>query len=86
MQRSILFLLLMASTVAGCKPDAVVVPADRVYTVDEYLATPDLRQRVSAACSIDPGRTARDPNCVNVHRADRVAAAGTLGGMPRTVP
>jgi len=86
MQRSILFFLLLAATVSGCKREAVVVPADRVYTVDEYLAAPDLRRRVSAACSNDPGRTAQDPNCVNVHRADRVAAAGTLGGMPRTVP
>lgn len=86
MQRSIPFFLLLAATVYGCKREAVVVPADRVYTVDEYLAAPDLRRRVSAACSNDPGRTAQDPNCVNVHRADRVAAAGTLGGMPRTVP
>jgi hypothetical protein len=86
MQRSIFFLLLLAATGAGCKREAVIVPADRVYTVDEYLAAPELRRRVSAACSNDPGRTAQDPNCVNVHRADRVAAAGTLGGMPRTAP
>jgi len=86
MHRSILFLLLLAATVAACKREAVVVPVDRVYTVDEYVAAPELRRKVSAACSNDPGRTAKDPNCVNVHRADRVAAAGTLGGMPRTVP
>ncbi len=86
MQHSILFLLLLAATVAGCKREAVIAPADRVYTVDEYLAAPELRRRVSAACSNDPGRTAQDPNCVNVRRADRVASAGTLGGMPRTVP
>lgn len=86
MQRSILFFLLLAATVAGCKRQAAIVPADRVYTVDEYLAAPELRRRVSAACSNDPGRTAQDANCVNVHRADRVATAGTLGGMPRTVP
>jgi len=86
MQRPILILMLLAASVASCKRQSVDVPADRVYTVDEYLAAPELRQRVSAACSNDPGRTAQDPNCVNVHRADRVAAAGTLGGMPRTVP
>jgi len=86
MQRSVLFLLMLAAAVAGCKREVAVVPADRVYTVDEYLAAPELRRRVSAACSNDPGRTRQDPNCVNVHRADRVAAAGTLGGMPRTVP
>jgi len=86
MQRPILLFLLLAAIVAGCNRETVTVPADRVYTVDEYLAAPELRRRVSAACSSDPGRTARDPNCVNVQRADRVAAAGTLGGMPRTVP
>jgi len=86
MQRPILIIMLLAATVAGCKRETVAVPADRVYTVDEYLATPELRRRVSAACSNDPGRTAQDPNCVNVLRADRMAAAGTFGGMPRTVP
>lgn len=86
MQRSIFFLLVLAATVAGCKREVAVAPVDRVHTVDEYLAASDLRRRVSAACGNDPGRTAQDPDCVNVLRAERVAAAGTLGGMPRTVP
>ncbi|MEH6433856.1 EexN family lipoprotein [Massilia sp. DD77] len=79
-------ILLMHLAVTGCKREVPLVPADRIYTVEEYLAHPDLRLRVSAACSNDPGRIGRDPNCVNVHRADRVASAGNASGMPRAVP
>lgn len=86
MQFSIFFLLFLASVVAGCKREAVIVPADRIYTVDEYLAAPELRNRISAACTNDPGRTAQDPNCINVQRADRIASSGSLGAMPRVVP
>jgi len=86
MQFSAVFLLVLAASVAGCKRETVIVPADRIYTVDEYLAAPDLRRRVSAACTNDPGRTAHDPNCINVSRADRVAASGSLGGMPHIGP
>lgn len=86
MQLSTVFLLILVASTAGCKREAVIVPADRIYTVDEFLAAPDMRHRVSAACTNDPGRTAHDPNCINVHRADRVASSGSLGGMPRVVP
>ena len=86
MQLSAVFLLVLAASAAGCKREAVIGPADRIYTVDEYLAAPDLRRRISAACANDPGRTKHAPNCINVHRADRVAASGRLGGMPRVVP
>jgi len=86
MQLSAVSLLVLAAFAAGCKREAVIVPVDRIYTVDEFLAAPDLRRRVSAVCSNDPGRTAHDPNCINVHRADRVASSGSLGGMPRVVP
>lgn len=86
MQLFALFLMALATTMTGCKREAVIVPADRVYTVNEYLADPELRRNVSDACANDPGRTAQDPNCINVRRADRMAAAGTPGGMPRVTP
>lgn len=86
MQLFIFLLLVVSAVMAGCKREVIVVPADRIYTVDEYLAAPELRRRISAACSNDPGRTAQDPNCINVHRADRVASAGSLRSMPRVVP
>ncbi|KQQ96127.1 EexN family lipoprotein [Massilia sp. Leaf139] len=73
----------------ACTGDEVVtaVPdATRVYTVDEFLAQPDLRKKVSAVCSNDPGRTGLDANCLNVRRADRVASFGNVANMPRIVP
>jgi hypothetical protein len=48
-----------------------------VLTVDEFLAQPDLRGRVSALCRNDPGRMGATPNCVNVRRADHIASMGT---------
>ncbi len=80
--------LLLPLVLAGCfkvEPTAIV-PAQRVYSVDEFLAQPDLRKKINAICSNDPGRLGQDSNCINVRRADRIAAAGTLAGMPRFVP
>ena len=79
-------ILLLSLVMTGCKRDVSLVPADRIYTVEEYLAKPELRRRVSSACSHDPGRTGQDPNCINVHRADRVAAAGSVADMPHVAP
>jgi hypothetical protein len=80
--------LLLPLALTGCfksEPPAMV-PADRTYTVDEFLAQPDLRNRISAVCSNDPGRIGLVPNCINVKRADRIASAGSFGNMPRVVP
>lgn len=57
---------------------------DRVYTVDEFLAKPELRKKILAQCANDPGRTESNPNCVNVISAERVASAGTT--IPRIFP
>jgi hypothetical protein len=81
--------LLLSLALSGCsKGDstAAAAVAERTYTVNEFLAQPDLRKRVSSACSNDPGRMALEPNCVNVRRADHLASAGTIADMPRVVP
>lgn len=81
--------MVLPLALAGCfktEPTTVVPAADRVYTVDEFLAQPAVREMISAACRNDPGRMGQDPNCINVRRADRIAAAGTLGGMPKITP
>ncbi len=81
--------ILLPLVLSGCfkaEPATVVPAADRVYTVDEFLAQPEVRKRISAACGSDPGRMGQDPNCFNVHRADRIAATGSLAGMPKIVP
>lgn len=87
MKRLIPLLLPLALT--GCfkaVPATAASKIDRVYTVDEFVAQPDLRKQVSAVCSNDPGQLGQDPNCLNVRRADRIASAGTTAGMPRIVP
>lgn len=53
----------------------------RVLTVDELVAQPDLRNRVSAACVNDPGRMGLAANCVNVRRADHIASMGTAASL-----
>jgi hypothetical protein len=81
--------LLMSLPLSGCTNSDSTAPAsvaERTYTVNEFLAQPDLRKRVGSACSNDPGRMALEPNCVNVRRADHVASAGTIADMPRVVP
>lgn len=81
--------LLLPLLLTGCfkvEPATAVSTVDRVYTVDEFVAQPDLRKRVSAVCGNDPARLGQDPNCLNVRRADRIASAGSLGDMPRIVP
>lgn len=86
MKRFISILLPLA--LSGCfraEPTSAPVAA-RVYTVDEFLAQPSARKMISAACSNDPGRMGQDPNCINVRRADRIASAGSLAGMPKIVP
>jgi hypothetical protein len=80
-------LILVAIAVAACtKKPASVVPelGDRVLTVNEYIAQPKLREKVSAACGNDPGRTGLDPNCINVRRADHIASFGT--SIPSMIP
>jgi hypothetical protein len=86
MKRLVSIFLLLPLAMAGCKREVSLVPADRIYTVEEYLAQPELRTKVSAVCSNDPGRTGQDPNCINVQRADRVASAGSSSAMPRIAP
>jgi hypothetical protein len=78
--KSTLFAVSTAVLVLGCgREPAKAIPelGDRVLTVDEFLAQPDLRGRVSALCRNDPGRMGATPNCVNVRRADHIASMGT---------
>jgi hypothetical protein len=86
MKRLVPVLVLLHLAMAGCKREVSLAPADRIYTVEEFLAQPELRKRVSAVCGNDPGRTGQDPNCINVRRADRIASFGSAERMPRIVP
>jgi hypothetical protein len=81
------FLLLMPLALTGCvesNPSTVVSGSGRVYTVDEFLSQPELRKKFFALCGNDPARAERDPNCINVFSAERIASAGTT--IPRLAP
>lgn len=76
--------LLLSLLLSGCSNGelaATVPEASRVLTVNEFLARPDLREKIGAVCSNDPGRTMLDANCTNVRRADHIAMAG--GAIPK---
>ena len=82
--KSTVFLILAAVLLGACTREAsnnIPELSDRVLTVDEYLAQPDLRQKVSAVCHNDPGRLGLTPNCVNVRRADHIASMGTAASL-----
>jgi len=84
MMKTILSVVLTASLVGGCTRDVTAsIPelGDRVLTVDEYLAQPDLRKKVSTICRNDPGRVGMTPNCVNVRRADHIASIGSASSL-----
>lgn len=68
-------------TLSGCFEEApTAVPGvARVYTVDEYLADPALRQVVVSHCRSDPGQLGEDPNCVNSKSAALIAISGGSG-------
>ena len=91
-----LFYVLLPFALTGCikndpsaiepktNPSIVAPQIHRVYTVQEFLALPELRKKFFAMCANDPGQTERDPNCINALSAERIASAGT--SIPRSVP
>lgn len=82
--KSILFIVFAITLLDGCtRESATAIPGlgDRVLTVEEFLAQPELRRKVSAYCHNDPGRTGLTPNCVNVRRADHLASMGTADSL-----
>ncbi|MFS2213985.1 EexN family lipoprotein [Telluria sp. Tellsp104] len=78
--KATLAIVSIAVFMCGCgREPAGAIPGlgNRVLTVDEFLAQPALRDKVSALCRNDPGRMGLTPNCVNVRRADHIASMGT---------
>lgn len=82
--KHVLHLILTATILGGCTREAAsTIPEldGRVLTVDQYLAQPDMRKKVSLACHNDPGRLGLTPNCVNARRADHIASMGTAASL-----
>lgn len=80
----ILSIVFATTVLSGCSRESgTAIPelGDRVLTVDEFLAQPELRKKVTAYCHNDPGRTGLTPNCVNVRRADHIASMGTADSL-----
>lgn len=78
--KATLAIVSIAVFMCGCgREPAGAIPelGNRVLTVDEFLAQPALRDKVSVLCQNDPGRMGLTPNCVNVRRADHIASMGT---------
>ncbi|MBS0422611.1 MAG: EexN family lipoprotein [Proteobacteria bacterium] len=78
--RSIVLVLAAALTAAGgCSQQAA--PPRAKYTVDEYLAKPDLMEAKVRECANNPGELRDDPDCVNVKAAAQQYSVGSRKRM-----
>jgi hypothetical protein len=76
-------LLLLSVALVACSAKVTQVPfLDRVMTVSDFTAAPDMRKKVSAFCGNDPGQTMLDPNCRNAQQSLHLSYSGT-GNFPK---
>ena len=64
---------------AGCSQQAA--PPKAIYTVDQYLAKPDLMEAKVRECANNPGELRSDPDCVNVKAAAQQYSIGSRKRM-----
>jgi hypothetical protein len=62
---------------AGCQQKPPIANVDRVITVAEFKANPQLRREILTACANNPGESGQHPNCINVKQAERSSASGS---------
>jgi hypothetical protein len=62
----------------GCSPE----PKAARYTVDEYVAHPDVMNAKLVECANSPGDSLNDPDCVNVKAAAERKGIGSLRDLP----
>ena len=58
-------ILVSLALLAGCSQGS-----ERTYTVDEFVAEPDLLARTISDCRDNPGELRDTPNCRNAEAAD----------------
>jgi hypothetical protein len=58
----------------ACSPE----PPTARYTVDEYLANPQVMSETLEKCANDPGELRNDPDCINVQAAAERKDIGSL--------
>jgi hypothetical protein len=71
--------VVLAVAGAGCSQQAA--PAKATYTVDQYLAKPDLMEAKVRECANNPGELRNDPDCVNVKAAAQQYSIGSRKRM-----
>jgi hypothetical protein len=79
--RSILLVFSAALAVAeaGCAKQET--PPKAKYTVDEYLAKPNLMEAKLRECANNPGGLRDDPDCINVKAAAQQYSVGSRKRM-----
>ena len=77
-------LRLLPIALVACSAKVTQVPfLDRVMTVSEFTAAPEMREKVIAFCRNDPGETAADAkNCASALQSLHVSYSGT-GNFPK---
>ncbi len=71
--------VVLAVAGAGCSQQAA--PPQATYTVDQYLAKPDLMEAKVRECANNPGELRNDPDCVNVKAAAQQYSIGSRKRM-----
>lgn len=69
----------LTAAAAGCSQQAA--PPKATYTVDQYLAKPDLMEAKVRECANNPGELRNDPDCVNVKAAAQQYSIGSRKRM-----
>ena len=72
-------LCILMSALLGCSQKPASPKA--AYTVDEYLARPDLMEQKMRECASNPGDLRDNPDCVNVKAAAQQHSIGSRKGM-----
>lgn len=70
----------VALTLLGCSEQSKAPQA--TYTVDEYLAKPELLAAKLRECANDPGELRNDPDCINVKEAAKRQGVGSYDELP----
>ena len=69
----------LAAAESGCSQNAPTPKA--TYTVDEYLAKPDLMEAKLRECANNPGELRNNPDCINVKAAAQQNSIGSRKKM-----
>jgi len=68
----------LAATLALSACSRELQPEKAMYTVDEYLAKPDVMATKLHECANNPGELRNNPDCVNVKEAVKRQGIGSL--------